>query len=48
MCELIKTKKIPIDEPITNQIINQVIYSYHPFPILERFDPDTCTQIHST
>ena len=42
--ELVQRKKISINEEITNEIINQVIYSSHPFPILERFDPATCTQ----
>ena len=31
-------------EVITNNLINKIIYSYHPFPILERFDPLTNTQ----
>ena len=31
-------------EIITNNLINKIIYSYHPFPILERFDPLTNTQ----
>ena len=32
------------NELITNDFINKIIYSYHPFPILERFDPLTNTQ----
>lgn len=42
--KLIKNKKILLNDIITNDIINQVIYSYHPFPILERYDPQTNTQ----
>jgi hypothetical protein len=32
------------NELISNDLINKIIYSYHPFPILERFDPSTNTQ----
>lgn len=31
-------------EDINNNLINKIIYSYHPFPILERFNPLTNTQ----
>lgn len=32
------------NQVINNSLINRIIYSYHPFPILERFDPLTNTQ----
>ena len=35
---LINNKKIQINEKITNDLIDKIIYSYHPFPILERYD----------
>ena len=41
---LLSQSFISNDEIITNNLINKIIYSYHPFPILERFDPLTNTQ----
>lgn len=41
---LLSKSLISSDEVITNNLINKIIYSYHPFPILERFDPSTNTQ----
>jgi len=29
---------------VSTELINKIIYSYHPFPVLERFDPETSTQ----
>lgn len=42
--ELIEKNKISLESYITNDLINFVIYSYHPFPILERYDSLTNTQ----
>jgi hypothetical protein len=42
--ELLDNKKITNDMPITNDLVNLIIYSFHPFPILERYDPTTDTQ----
>ena len=41
---LLSKSLISSDEVINNNLINKIIYSYHPFPILERFDPSTNTQ----
>jgi hypothetical protein len=41
---LLSKSLISNNEVITNDLINKIIYSYHPFPILERFDPVTNTQ----
>ena len=41
---LLSKSLISNNELITNDFINKIIYSYHPFPILERFDPLTNTQ----
>ena len=35
---LINNKKILINNEITQDLIDKIIYSYHPFPILERYD----------
>jgi len=41
---LLSNSFVSITEPITDELINKIIYSYHPFPILERFDPISNTQ----
>lgn len=41
---LLSNSSISNNVPITDELINKIIYSYHPFPILERFDPTTNTQ----
>jgi hypothetical protein len=41
---LLSKSLININEEVSNETINKIIYSYHPFPILERYDPSTCTQ----
>ena len=41
---LINKKKIQINEKITQYLIDKIIYSYHPFPILERYDVINNTQ----
>lgn len=35
---LLNNEKIGINEKITNDLIDKIIYSNHPFPILERYD----------
>jgi hypothetical protein len=42
--ELIANKKININDLITHDLIDKIIYSYHQFPILERYDEITNTQ----
>ncbi len=41
---LLSKSLISSNELITNDLINKIIFSYHPFPVLERFDPSTNTQ----
>ena len=41
---LLSQSLISTHEVINNNLINKIIYSYHPFPILERFNPLTNTQ----
>jgi hypothetical protein len=41
---LLSQSLISNHEDINNNLINKIIYSYHPFPILERFNPLTNTQ----
>ena len=41
---LLKNKKINIMDEINYTFIDRIIYSYHPFPILERYDIKTDTQ----
>ena len=36
---LLKNKKITINDTFNNKFIDRIIYSYHPFPILERYCP---------
>lgn len=41
---LLNQKLISSSDIITNDFVNRIIFSFHPFPVLERFDPDTNTQ----
>jgi hypothetical protein len=41
---LLQQNKISITNTITNTLIDKIIYSFHPFPILERYDPKTDIQ----
>ncbi len=41
---LLTNRLINSYEPITNEFINKIIFSSHPFPVLERFDEKTLTQ----
>lgn len=41
---LINNKKIDINDKITYDLVDKIIYSYHPFPILERYDTIKNTQ----
>ncbi len=41
---LIDKSLINNSDQVSTELINKIIYSYHPFPILERFEPETSTQ----
>ena len=41
---LLQQKKLNITDEVNYTLIDKCIYSYHPFPILERYDPITDTQ----
>lgn len=41
---LLSKSLISKSDEITPYLIDRIIYSYHPFPVLERYDPDTSTQ----